>query len=261
VLIEQAMVADRSIRIYRYEAPEGFESWTPQMREAEVKAWCEENLLPELARLDANDRHTFGEDFARRGDLTIFCPLAIKPSLRKRVPFVVELRNLTYEAQRQIMIFICDRLPRRGGLAFDATGNGGYLAEQAALRYGIASVDQVSLNAGWYALWMPKMKGEFEACNLELPRHQNTLDDLLHIKVVAGIPLIDKGRDKDLESKDGKGRRHGDFAVALVMANRATWMTGGALDFTEVPRTPRGMDSITAGDDDLDDLIMEQQAW
>lgn len=130
VLIEQAMVADHSIRIHRYEAPAGFESWTPELREAEVRTWCEENLLPELARLSDQNRHTFGEDFARRGDLTVFTPLAISPTLRKRVPFQVELRNLTYEAQRDIMRFICDRLPRLSGLAFDATGNGGYRSLQ-----------------------------------------------------------------------------------------------------------------------------------
>ena len=62
---------------------------------------------------------------------TVFVPLAISPMLRKRVPFVVELRNLTYDQQRQIMFFICDRLPRLTGLAFDATGNGGYLAAAA----------------------------------------------------------------------------------------------------------------------------------
>lgn len=67
VLIEQAMVQDHSIRIYRYEAPEGFEGWTPQMREDEIRTWCEENLLPELARLDPENTHSFGEDFARRG--------------------------------------------------------------------------------------------------------------------------------------------------------------------------------------------------
>ncbi|MGV8769835.1 hypothetical protein ACV35W_35135, partial [Pseudomonas aeruginosa] len=92
-----------------------------------------ENLQPELARLSDRNRHTFGEDFARRGDLTVFTPLQIDPLLRKRVPFQVELRNLTYGAQEQIMFYICDRLPRLTGLAFDATGNGGYLAEQAVL--------------------------------------------------------------------------------------------------------------------------------
>ncbi|HBP1382476.1 TPA: hypothetical protein ACQGUZ_006503, partial [Pseudomonas aeruginosa] len=85
--------------------------------------------------------------------------------------------------------------------------NGGYLAEQAALKYGAGMVDQVQLNLAWYATWMPKLKGEFEAFNLEIPRHQTELDDLLSIKVEKGIPVIDKGRTKDLESASGKGKR------------------------------------------------------
>jgi len=252
VLIEQAMVNDHSIRIYRYEAPEGFEQWTPAMREAEIEAWCEENLAPELARLSPRNRHTFGEDFARRGDLTVFTPLQINPTLRKRVPFEVELRNLTYEAQRQIMFFICDRLPRLSGLAFDATGNGGYLAEQAALRYGAGLVDQVQLNLAWYALWMPKLKGELEAFNLEIARHQTRLDDLLSIKVDKGVPVIDKGRTKDLQSQDSKAKRHGDSAVSLVMAVRASFMEGGAIEFTALPRHSRGFDNVANDDNDID---------
>lgn len=259
VLIEAAMVADHSIRIYRYEAPAGFESWTPEMREAEVQAWCVENLQPELARLNPNWRHVFGEDFARRGDLTVFCPLAIMPNLRKRVPFLVELRNLTYEQQRQVMFFICESLPRRGGLAFDATGNGGYLAEQAALKYGITAVDQVSLSQAWYHEWMPKLKGEFESFSLELPRHQSVLDDLQHIKVVQGIPGIDKGRDKDQETGGGKGKRHGDIAVALAMAIRASWMDGTEIDFTSVPRHSRGFDNVH--DEETDIELPEPSAW
>lgn len=247
VLIEAAMVADHSIPTYRFEAPEGFESWTPAMREAEVQRWCEENLQPELARLNPMHRHVVGEDFARKGDLSVFVPLAILPNLRKRVPFVVELRNLTYEQQRQVMFYICDRLPRLSGLAFDATGNGGYLAEQAALKYGTTMVDQVQLSASWYHEWMPKLKGEFEAFNLELPRSQTTLDDLLHIKLVNGIPVIDKGRTIDQQSNSGKGKRHGDFAVALAMAIRASWMEGGAIEFEAMPAR-----AGTGADDDDD---------
>ena len=246
VLIEAAMVADRSIPIHRYEAPPGFESWTTQMREAEVERWCEDTLAPELARLSLIDRHVLGEDFARRGDLTVFCPLAIKPNLRKRVPFVVELRNLTYEQQRQVLFYILERLPRFTGAAFDATANGGYLAEQAALKFGTAMVDQVNINLSWYALWMPKLKGEFEAFNLQVPRHQTTLDDLLHIKVTNGIPVIDKGRQKDLDAQDSKGKRHGDFAVALAMAVRASFMEGGLIEYTPAPtRTDRWADVDT----------------
>lgn len=259
VLIEQAMVADHSIRIYRYEAPAGFEEWTPEMRAAEIRTWCEENLTPELARLSDRNRHTFGEDFARRGDLSVFTPLQIDPMLRKRVPFQVELRNLTYEAQRDIMFFICDRLPRLGGLAFDATGNGGYLAEQAALRYGAGLVDQVQLSLAWYALWMPKLKGEFEAFNIQVPRHQTTLDDLLSIKVEKGVPVIDKGRTKDLQSQDSKAKRHGDSAVSLAMAVRASFMEGGVIDYRGLPRHSRGFDNVDNTDSDL--TLPEPSAW
>ncbi|EPO7789615.1 hypothetical protein ACPTIT_16460 [Pseudomonas aeruginosa] len=259
VLIEQAMVDDHSIRIYRYEAPEGFEQWTPEMREAEIRAWCEENLAPELARLNSRNRHTFGEDFARRGDLTVFTPLQIDPLLRKRVPFEVELRNLTYEAQRQVMFFICDRLPRLSGLAFDATGNGGYLAEQAALRYGAGIVDQVQLSLAWYALWMPKLKGELEAFNLQIARHQTRLDDLLSIKVDKGVPVIEKGRTKDLQAQDSKAKRHGDSAVSLAMAVRASFMEGGAIEFTALPRHSRGFDNVDDNDSDL--TLPEPSAW
>lgn len=259
VLIEAAMVADRSIPIYRFEAPEDFMSWTPEMREAEVRDWCEQHLKPELLKLNPAHSHSFGEDFARRGDLTVFVPLVINPDLRKRVPFVVELRDTTYEQQKQIMLYICGRLPRLVGLAFDATGNGGYLAEQAALKYGVEMVEQVNLSQSWYHEWMPKMKGEFEAFNLEIPRHQSVLDDLQHIKLVNGIPSIDKGRKADLESVKAKGKRHGDFAVALCMAIRASYMEGAPIEYTPLPsRASREDDEF---DDDLYAGSYEQGAW
>jgi len=259
VLIEAAMVADRSIPILRYEAPDGFEGWPKVQREAEIDAWCQEHLAPLLSKLNKNHRHVFGEDFARKGDLTVFVPLAISGDLRKRTPFVVELRNLTYEQQRQVMFYIMKRLPNLCGSAFDATGNGGYLAEQAALEFGSNMVDEVSLSQSWYHEWMPKLKAEFESFNVEVGRDQSILDDLLSIKVVNGIPCIDKGRQKDLASISGKGKRHGDFAVALVMAIRASHMNVTPVDFIEVPVTSRGFDNVV--DDDSDDSLLEQQAW
>ncbi|UXM80701.1 hypothetical protein N7V09_12410 [Shewanella seohaensis] len=261
VLIEAAMVADRSIPIYRFEAPENFMSWTPEMREAEVRDWCEQHLKPELAKLNPDHNHSFGEDFARRGDLTVFVPLAIKPDLRKRAPFVVELRDTTYEQQRQVMLYIADRMPRLVGLAFDATGNGGYLAEQAALKYGTEMVDQVNLSQSWYHEWMPKMKGEFEAFNLEIPRHQSVLDDLQHIKLVNGIPSIDKGRQADLESSKAKGKRHGDFAVALCMAVRASYMEGGAIEFTPIPKSDHRNPNAHASAHEDDDHQLQRGCW
>ncbi|KJZ08103.1 Mu-like prophage FluMu protein gp28, partial [Marinomonas sp. S3726] len=255
VLIEQAMVADHSIPIIRYEAPEDFMSWSVAVREAEMQTFCDENLSPLLEKLNPEERHTFGEDFARRGDLTVFTPLSIRSDLRKRAPFVVELRSLTYEQQAQVMMFIMRKLPRLSGAAFDATGNGGYLAEKAALEFGTDMVDQVMLSAGWYQEWMPKLKAEFESFNIEVPRHQNILDDLLQIKVVNGIPCIDKGRTKDEGASNAKSKRHGDFAVSLAMANRASYMDGGEIDFTPLPNRDSRWGEYSDDDDSYLDQI------
>lgn len=242
VLVENAMERERSIPILRLDAPKGFEEWTESRRRMHIEDWCRDNLKQPLEQLP-DTCHAFGEDFARRGDMTVFLPLTISQQLSKRTPFVVELWNLTYDAQKQVMIYICSRLPRLRGMAFDATGNGGFLAEAAALFFGTSLVDQVMLNDGWYREWMPKLKAEFEDGNLTIPRHQDVLDDLAKIQVVTGVPKIDKGRD----DKGGGKKRHGDFAVALAMAIRASWMEGGAIEFEAMPAR-----AGTGADDDDD---------
>ena len=259
ILIESAMVQERDIPILRYEAPEDFEAWPEPVREAELEEWCRTRIQPLIDQLDPRCTHVLGEDFARKGDLTVFVPLTIQSDLRKRVPFVVELRNLTYDQQKQVLLYLLTRLPRFRAGAFDATGNGGYLAESAKLRFGPDMIEAVSLSQAWYAEWMPKLKGEFEGMNLDLPRHQTILDDLLSIKLVNGIPQIDKGRQKDLESQDGKAKRHGDFAVALAMAIRASWMDGGTMEgFVPLP----GKHDPASKRDDLDDYHQfEQGCW
>ncbi|WP_048797103.1 MULTISPECIES: terminase large subunit domain-containing protein [Serratia] len=253
-LIEAAMTAARDIPILTYEADETFITQSAWQREAAIATWCDEHLGPVLAALDPDCRHAFGEDFARRGDLSCFTVLAIPADLRKREAVRVELRNLTYDQQKQVMLYILQRLPRFIGAAFDATGNGGYLAEAALLAFGPEMVDCVMLSPKWYAEWMPKLKAEFEDGNLTLARHQTTLDDLRHIKVVNGIPQIDKGRTKDANATAVGARRHGDFAVALCMANRASWMEGFVLDDDACQALPgRGRTLEAIGEDDRDD--------
>lgn len=227
-LIELAMV--RGIPILTFEAPEDFLSRAAWLRESEINAWCEEHLKPLLTALNERSRYSFGEDFARRGDLTCFTVLEITEDLQKREAFRVELRNMPYEQQKQIMLYILERIARLIGAAFDATGNGGFLAEAALERFGPELVDCVMLSAKWYGEWMPKLKAEFEDQNIFVARHQTTLDDLRHIKVTNGIPQIDKGRTKDENATTAGSRRHGDFAVALCMANRASYLDGFVLD-------------------------------
>jgi phage FluMu gp28-like protein len=230
-LIERAMVSDRSIPILRWTAPKDFELQSEAKREADINEWCETALKPLLDALAPNSRHVFGEDFARKGDLTIFCPLTIRSDLTKRVPFLVELANAPYETQRIILFYILSGLPRFTAAAFDATGNGGYLAEAARLKYGTDMIDTVMLNLPWYREWMPKLKAAFEDDDLERPRHEDILSDLNKIQVKQGVPQIEKGSGK---GSDGQ-QRHGDFAVGLAMAVRASWMEGGSIDLLELP--------------------------
>ena len=253
-LVERAMVPDHSIPILRWTAPKDFELQTEEARILNVQEWCEESLQPELDRLNSLHRHAFGEDFARKGDLSVFVPLTIRPDLTKRVPFVIELVNAPYDTQRQILFYLLTRLPRLTGQAYDATGNGGYLAEAARLKWGADAVDCVMLNIPWYREWMPKLKAEFEDGNIEIPRHEDIQADLSKIQVKQGVAQIEKGSGK---GTDGQ-QRHGDFAVALAMAVRASWMEGGSIDFTPLP----SKGGLYGTDDDDDDLpSYESGAW
>ncbi|EBK6912348.1 hypothetical protein DRI78_07720 [Salmonella enterica] len=271
-LIELAMV--RGVPILTFEAPEDFLSRAAWLRESEINAWCEEHLKPLLTALNPRSRYSFGEDFARRGDLTCFTVLEITEDLQKREAFRVELRNMPYQQQKHIMLYILERVTRLIGAAFDATGNGDFLAEAALERFGPEMVDSVQLSAKWYGEWMPKLKAEFEDQNIFVARHQTTLDDLRHIKVVAGTPQIDKGRTKDENATTAGSCRHGDFAVALCMANRASYLDGFVLDdeaclaMPERGRTmedaeDRGRFFMTPEEEDADSAYheFEQGCW
>lgn len=257
-LIERAMQPD--IPIIRFTAPKDFELMSEETRTVVVSVWCEENLQPWLAGLDQTCRHVLGEDFARKGDLSVFVPLAIASNLRKRVPFVVELANAPYETQRQILFYLLLGLPRLRAASFDATGNGGYLAEAARLKWGAGMIECVMLNDPWYREWMPKLKVEFEDDTLVIPRHADVVDDLGKIQVINGVPKIDKGRSTDSSGQ----KRHGDFAVALAMAIRASWMEGGSIDFTPLPsKSPEALPHNPMQPDNSDDDYhrFERGAW
>jgi len=251
VLVDTAMTKD--IPIIRWTAPKDFLSWSTQHKKIQIKEWCDE-LKPHLESLNKDLNHAFGEDFARKGDLSVFVPLTINKDLTKRVPFLLEMSHFTYDAQKEILFYLCDRLPRLQGLAFDATGNGGYLAEAAAEKYGEEMVDQVMLSDRWYMEWMPKLKAEFEDFNLQIPRHQDIQDDLAQIKMHNGIPKIDKGSSK---GSDGR-QRHGDSAVGFVMAIRASWMEGAPIEFMELPSKKSSFDEDS---DDDNDFNFEKGAW
>lgn len=216
--------------IVRFECDDKFITYSDVEREALALEWLLKEVLPQLEQLNPEERHSFGVDFARSGDLSVFAVCACLPSTARRLALTLEIRNCPYDQQKQIMLFVLSKLPRFIGSAFDATGNGGYLAESALLRYGSSMVETVHLNDKWYREWMPKYKALYESDLISIPKDEETILDQGHIVVINGVPKIDKTR-----SQGKTGKRHGDSAVAYCMAVRASYMTGGEIDFIPLP--------------------------
>jgi phage FluMu gp28-like protein len=232
-LIEQRMVS--TAPVLRYSCSQGFEQLADHERSAHAQDWIDEYLHPVLAQLPKASRSSVGVDFGRSGDLSVFIPLIEGQGLQRSAPCIIELRNVPFKQQEQILFVLADHLPRLNYLALDARGNGQYLAEVAMQRYGQNSVDQVMLTQNWYLENMPRLKAALEDGTLEsLPKDADVLDDLRAITVVKGIPRIPEGK-----TKLGKGQqRHGDAAVALCLAWFACQQGGGLIEYIAVPLRP-----------------------
>jgi phage FluMu gp28-like protein len=248
-LIEQRM--SKGTPVLRFACPKGFEELPDDERAAAVQDWIDAELAPLVALLPRTARSSVGMDFGRSGDLSVIVPLLEDQGLKRTCPFTVELRNVPFRQQEQILFWLADHLPRFCFGALDARGNGQYLAEVAMQRYGSASIAQVMLSNPWYLENFPKFKAALEDGTLdELPLDRDTLDDLRCVVVDKGIPKIP---DKQGKGADG-GQRHGDAAVAFCLAWFASNQGGGPIEYIEVPlrrgsRSSRAMlclDSIDA---------------
>lgn len=222
-LIEGRMLGD--LPVFRLERNGEFTFLPKEHREGDIAAWCRDHLQAPLKNLDQDRQHAFGQDFARVSDLSIITPIEIGKTLKRTVPFVIEMRNIPFEQQRQVLFYVCDGLPRFIGGKMDATGNGAYLAEVAAQRYGSLRIEQVKMTAQWYLENFPPMKAAFEDNSLFVPKDADLLDDLALVTTVRGIPQIPAAKT---EGTDGK-KRHGDFAVSLVLAYAQT--RSGVVEF------------------------------
>lgn len=256
--LSRALIEARMVEapVLRFEGSAEFNAWPEHLREAEVRDWCEAQLLPLLKALDPTERHAIGVDFGRSADLSVFAPIATGQTLRRRVPFLVELRNVPFRQQEQIFNTLADRLPRLLSGALDARGNGQYLAEQAGYRYGTGRMEAVMLSQAWYLENMPKFKAAFEDDLIELPRDADTLDDLRALQVIKGIPKLPEGKTGNRKN------RHGDSAIAIALAYYASLMEPVLIEWTAAPHKASRWDAIDSDDDLIDDLPdMETGAW
>lgn len=231
-LIESRMSADTPV--LRWECKAGFELLSDHIRAAECRDWLEGQMLPHLERLPPEAISFDGEDFGRSGDLSVHVPLIQHQNLVRRVPFTVELRNVPFRQQEQVAFYLLDRLPRFTGGAFDARGNGQYLAEVAMQRYGATRIQQVMLSEAWYREHMPPVKAALEDGNLQdLPKDADTLADLRAVQIVRGVPRVPDTRS----TGEDKGKRHGDAAVAVALAYYASReLNAGPVSVASRPR-------------------------
>ncbi|WDR00738.1 hypothetical protein PSC71_08320 [Devosia sp. J2-20] len=212
VMIESCMV--KGIPVVRWTQPDSFKNLPERERKQIALDFCRRDLAPLLAGLDPKRSHVLGEDFARSGDATDIIPMETGVDLVRRVPFVVELRNIPFEQQKDILFYIGDRLPRFTGAALDATGNGAYLAEVAAQRWG-SKVNEVHLSQNWYRVQMTAYTSAFGDKTVVLPMHEDVLLDHQAIAYVGGVQMVPS--DFRFKGSDGFDR-HGDTAVAGCLA-------------------------------------------
>lgn len=230
VQIESCMAAE--IPIVRWVLPDSFKNEPEEARKAAARDFCDRELRPILEKLDPNLRHVFGEDFARTGDAADTLVLEIGRDLTRRAVLLLELRNVPFDQQRDVLFYVIDRLPRRGG-RLDATGNGAYIAEAAALRYG-ACVVEVKLSAEWYRLNSPPYIEAFSDRTVILPKHDDVLRDHQALAYVGGVIKVPD--DYRFKGTDGFNR-HGDSAIAGLLAYAASradyWEAGYRAASTE----------------------------
>lgn len=218
-------------------------------RELAILDWCDTYLKPELDALAKLDGVTsyLGGDFARVGDLSAFVPLIQFRTLKRRAPFIVELRGMPFKQQTQVLWYVMDRLPRFIGAALDSRGLGMQIAEETAQRYGQDRVLLIQATQPWYLENLPRYKAAFEDELIELPMDADVLQDHRVPRVIKGIPQIPELRTQDAQKK----KRHGDTFIGGALAWHASVMLDGVgvYEYQAAPPNMQRWDGVNQDDD------------
>ena len=229
VMIENC--SDRSVPVVRWALPDEFKNAPADERRRIVDTFLREKVRPHLDRLDGDRRHDLGQDFARSGDGSVIIVNELGQDMVRRGRLVIELRNVPYETQRDVVFYIGDALPRFGHAAFDATGNGAYLAEVARQRWG-ERVSEVKLNAGWYGANSPPYIEAFADGSVVVAGDDDIIRDHQALQYVDGIIRV----PEDFRYKGGDGfDRHGDAGIAGILVWFASRQDAAEYGYEAVP--------------------------
>lgn len=222
-----------NIPVLRYEQTAAFGLKGDAERFKETQAWIDTVLLPVLRQLPADDPHSVGGDFARSGDLSTRFVYRTTKDNRRRCALVIELRNVPYKDQEQIEAALLSNLPRWQAAKYDKTGNGTYLAERMQQRFGANRVEGIAFTSDWHLENWPRLRAGFEDRTADLPNQRDIFADFRLVTLVHGIPKVPENK-RTTETGGRKGQRHGDVAIAAVLAYAAS----RAEPFTVAYETP-----------------------
>ncbi|WP_248134056.1 hypothetical protein [Acinetobacter radioresistens] len=173
----------------------------------------------------------YGLVFARRSDFCVFCPLVEHQNTRKQCYFVLEFSNMPYRQQEQLFKLIAKALPNFSQCGHDATGNSGFLAEAMQLAFG-DKIEAIHLSEGWYREHTPHFKAALEDGDIvTIPKDKDIMDDHRAFVMVNGVARIPQKR---ATRSDGL-KRHGDSAIAHLLADYASKNPSAPIEFTGLP--------------------------
>ena len=223
-LIEARMIEGPVLRL----APAKSFFALPEARKtAEIEAWIADYLAPVMAMLDPLLQSALGMDVGRYRDLSVLAPMQIGRTLRRVVPFLIEMDAVPFAQQRQVAAALWRGLPRRLGFRIDATGIGAGIAEDLQVAEG---AEPVKITTEWYRTELPPFKAAFEDDLIAIVRDADVLADLRALKVRQGVPVLPALR----QSAATGGTRHGDAAIAIVLAYGASRGAGESFDYQPV---------------------------
>jgi Mu-like prophage FluMu protein gp28 len=204
-------VADPECRIFRHAETDAFTFEKESKRESVIAKWFRE-VEPILKSTE--NPVCFGSDFARSGDLTVHWFNEVLPNGQTPTLCVIELRNVPFAQQWQIVQLMIGALRDFWGGAFDSRGNGQMIAELAAQEWP-GMIWQVMLARKWYAENFPQYRTRLEDKTTTVPDDIFIKNDFRVVKLHQGIPLISE------RTGPGSSKRHGDACCAAVLADFA----------------------------------------
>ena len=213
--------ANDNVPVLRWSQPDDFALKSDVERGRVVQAWIRDELLPVLRRLSPDDPSALGGDFARSGDVSGRYVYQTARDNRRRTALVLELRNIPFTEQEAIDAALIENLPRWQAAKYDATGNGAFLAERMQQRFGAARVEAVKFTAAWYIENFPRLRSAIEDRTADVPNDRDIFADFRLVTLAAGVPKVPENK-RTQEKGAKRGQRHGDIAIAAVLAYAAS---------------------------------------